>query len=92
MRRLAQRAAAIAWPSFLAAGMLEILVFAFVDPAALHGLGGSELRLSDNAFYSYAFFAFWAITTVGCLLTLVLTCGAEELNGTAPFGAKSHPQ
>jgi hypothetical protein len=92
MRRLAQRAAAVAWPSFLAAGMLEMLVFAFVDPAVLRGLGGSELRLSDNAFYSCAFFAFWAVTAVGCLLTLVLTCGTEELNGTAPSGARSRPQ
>lgn len=72
MRRLAQRAAVVAWSSFLAAGMLEMLVFAFVDPATLHGLGGSQLRLSDNAFYLCAFFALWAVTAVGCLLTLAL--------------------
>ena len=32
----AQRLMWIAWPAFLVAGLIEMVVFAFVDPAALH--------------------------------------------------------
>ena len=32
---------AILWPSFLMAGVLEMLVFALVDPAGLRWMGGS---------------------------------------------------
>ena len=46
----------IAWPSFLAACVLEVLVFAFVDP---HDLlwGGHAFDLSRQGVYSIAFFA-----------------------------------
>lgn len=36
---LAQRWMWIAWPAFLAAAVMEMLVFAFVDPLELHWLG-----------------------------------------------------
>jgi hypothetical protein len=80
MRRLARRAAAIAWPAFMVAGVLEIAVFAFVDPFSLHTLGGAALDLSATAVYSLAFFVFWGATAAACLLTLVLDRSAEELN------------
>ncbi len=80
MKRLARRAAAVAWPAFMVAGVLEIAVFAFVDPLALHTLGGSAVALSATAVYSLAFFVFWGATAAACLLTLVLERSAEELN------------
>ena len=55
MKRIARRAAAILWPAFLVAAVLEILVFAFVDPGSLHTLSGAALPLSDTAVYSIAF-------------------------------------
>ncbi len=80
MRRLARRAAAIAWPAFMVAGVLEIAVFAFVDPFSLHTLGGSAVDLSATAVYSLAFFVFWGATATACLLTLVLERSAEDVN------------
>jgi hypothetical protein len=80
MKRLARRAAAIAWPAFMVAGVLEIAVFAFVDPLVLHTLGGTVLKLSATAVYSLAFLLFWAITAAACLLTLVLDRSAEDIN------------
>ncbi len=80
MKRAARRAASVAWPAFLCAALLEIAVFAFVDPRALHTLDGDALALSDAAIYSLAFFGFWAIAAVGGLLTLVLHGSAEEVN------------
>ena len=80
MKRLARRVAAIAWPAFLVAAVLEIGVFAFVDPQSLHTLGGAALPLSETAVYSLAFFFFWSATAVACALTLLLQRAAEEIN------------
>ena len=80
MKRLARRVASIAWPAFLVAAVLEIAVFAFVDPRSLHTLGGTELPLSDTAIYSLAFLLFWVCTGVGCGLTVLLERSAQEVN------------
>ena len=37
------RALQILWPAFLMAGVLEMLVFAVVDPAELHWFGGPAI-------------------------------------------------
>ncbi len=80
MKRIARRTAAILWPAFLVASVLEILVFAFVDPSSLHTLSGAAIPWSDTAIYSTAFFAFWACTSAACALTLLLERSADELN------------
>ena len=49
---------AIAWPAFLAACLLEIAVFALVDPLEL-SWGGGPLGWSRQSVYTAAFFAFW---------------------------------
>jgi len=85
MKRIAQRSAAILWPAFLVAAVLELLVFAFVDPASLHTLSGAALPLSETAVYSIAFFVFWGCTSAACALTVLLERGADELN--RPAGA-----
>jgi hypothetical protein len=80
MKRLARRAAAVAWPAFLVAAVLEIGVFAFVDPQTLHTLGGAELGWSETTIYSLAFLFFWAATAAACALTLLLQRAAEHIN------------
>ncbi len=84
MKRIAHRTAAILWPAFLVAAVLEILVFAFVDPASLHTVTGAELALSETTVYSLAFFVFWACTSAACALTVLLERGAEDLNRAPP--------
>lgn len=61
---------AIAWPAFLAACLLEFLVFALVDPADLH-LAGHALALPRQAVYALGFFGFW-IVAMGCSATTAL--------------------
>ncbi|WP_066267644.1 hypothetical protein [Hydrogenophaga palleronii] len=71
----------IAWPAFLLAGVLEMLVFAMVDPSDLHGFGGQPLTWSRQAVYTVAFFVFWGITLVSSALSVWLTgvgAGREE--------------
>ncbi len=84
MKRIARRTAAILWPAFLVAAVLELLVFAFVDPSSLHTLSGAALPLSATAVYSIAFFLFWACTGAACALTVLLERSAEDLNRPAP--------
>ena len=86
MKRIARRSAAILWPAFLVAAVLEILVFAFVDPLTLHTASGQALALSSSAVYSIAFFVFWACISTACALTVLLERSAEELNEGATPG------
>ena len=80
MTRLTYRAASVAWPAFLGAGVLEMVVFAFVDPSTLSLPGGAALGLSATTVYSLAFFAFWMAVSAACALTDLLSRGADEIN------------
>ena len=80
MKSLTRRVAAVVWPAFLVAGVLEIAVFAFVDPASLHTLGGAALEISATAVYSIAFFVFWAATAAASALTQLLQRAPADVN------------
>jgi hypothetical protein len=69
----------IAWPAFMAACGLEILVFALVDPQDLHW-HGQPLEWSRQAVYTVAFFGFWGITMLSCAMTTLLAMSPFELN------------
>lgn len=76
---------AVLWPSFLMAGVLEMIVFSVIDPAQLHGLDGQSLGWSPTAVYTFAFFVFWGVIAVAGALTEVLDASAEQVNrGGAP--------
>ena len=78
-----QRWIAVAWPAFLVAGLLEMLVFAFVNPESLQTLGGATLPLSPTAIYSIAFLLFWACVALACWMTLLLGRGARAINAVS---------
>ncbi|WP_156374456.1 hypothetical protein [Pseudorhodoferax sp. Leaf274] len=61
----------IVWPAFLAACVLETMVFALVDPHDLHWLGRA-LDWSAMAVYTASFFGFWAVAMACSALTLLL--------------------
>ena len=67
----AQRWMWIAWPAFLLAAVLEMLVFAMVDPGDLHWFG-RPLDWSRQAVYTVGFFVFWGITATSSALTVWL--------------------
>lgn len=75
----AKRLMWIAWPAFLVAGLLEMLVFALVDPADLHWYG-HPLAVSRQGVYTLAFFAFWALTMASSALTTLLSMSPFEVN------------
>lgn len=80
MIRRRERVMAVLWPAFLMAGVMEMLVFAFVDPSQLQLFGGARLDWSPTAVYTVAFFLFWGVIAMAAALTELLEVGADELN------------
>ncbi len=73
-----KRLMVIAWPAFLVAAVLEMVVFALVDPSDLHWFG-APLALSREAVYTLAFFVFWGLTMASSALTTLLSVPPSEL-------------
>ncbi len=76
---MTQRIMWIAWPAFLVAGLLEMLVFGLGDPEDLHWFG-QHLALSRQGVYTLSFFAFWALTMVSSGLTTLLSMSPFVIN------------
>ena len=62
----------VAWPSFLMASVLEMLVFAMLDPADLHWLG-QPVEMSRQGVYTVSFFGFWLIIGISSAMTWMLS-------------------
>ncbi len=62
----------ILWPSFLAAGVAEVVLFTFVDPA--------DFEASRMAVYSIGFFALWLVGAGSSALTCFFQRSAAEVN------------
>ena len=86
---LIQRMMWIAWPAFLVAGLLEVLVFAMVDPSDLHWFG-QPVTLSRQGVYTLAFFVFWGITMLSSALTTLLSLSPFEVN-RCPYPVDGRP-
>jgi hypothetical protein len=71
------RALQILWPAFLFAGVLEMLVFALVDPADLHVFGGAVIDWSTQAIHTVAFLLFWGAMATSGAVTMLLAVEAE---------------
>jgi hypothetical protein len=70
----------VLWPSFLMAGVLEMLVFSLVDPGSLQWFGGAPVEWSSSAVYTVAFFLFWIIiSTAGALTQLLANTPDQHL-------------
>jgi hypothetical protein len=79
----------IAWPAFLSACVLELVVFAMVDPQDLHWFG-QPLAWSRQGIYTMGFFVFWAIGAVSNGLTVLLGKPPAEVN-VCPFTPGERP-
>lgn len=81
-----QRLMWIAWPAFLMAGVLEMVVFAFVDPEAVQWFE-QPVNLSREGVYTFTFFVFWlAIMASGALTTLLSRSPFESNRSPAREG------
>ena len=75
-----QRLMWIAWPAFMVAGVLEMMVFAVLDPLSL-SLFGETVGWSREAVYTVTFFIFWAMLMLSSGITLLLARPARDVNG-----------
>lgn len=66
----------ILWPSFLAAGLLSAIVFAFVDPADVLFL--SSYQLETNLVYALGFFLAWIAAALSSMITLALSVQSDH--------------
>lgn len=67
----------IAWPAFVAAGVMEMLVFAAFDPQDMQWLG-QGVELSRTGIYSLAFFVFWAVLMAAGYVTVLLSTPVQK--------------
>jgi hypothetical protein len=86
---MASRLMWIAWPAFLASCVLELAVFAVVDPLELQW-AGHALGWSRQAVYTAAFFTFWVVSMGACALTTVLRMTPAEVN-RCPYPREQRP-
>lgn len=77
-----RRSMQILWPAFVMAGVMEMLVFAVVDPADLHWFGGPAFDWPLSATYTVSFLIFWFVISTSAAITAMLTIeedpGADE--------------
>jgi len=67
----------ILWPSFLMAGVMEMVVFAMVDPQDLN-LFNQSIDLPRQGIYTLSFFIFWIICAASSCLSLFLYMEPKE--------------
>ena len=80
---LRERLMWVAWPAFLVAAVLEMLVFAVLDPESL-SLFGERLAWSRYSVYTVTFFIFWGMTMVSSALTMLLALSPTDVNRHQP--------
>ncbi len=72
----------IIWPAFLAACLLEAVVFSAIDPSEVRWPSLS-VQPSLQAVYTAAFFSFWLITMACSSVVLWLSKAPRDINDTA---------
>ncbi len=72
----------IVWPAFLVAAILEMLVFAVLDPQMLT-IFGSRVEWSREAIYTITFFIFWIMMMASSTLTVLLSRSSAQINHLA---------
>ena len=72
----------VIWPAFLAACLLEALIFSVVDPGEVHW-PGQVSQPTPQAIYTVAFFCFWLISAACAYLVLWLEKGEKPVSDTA---------
>lgn len=71
-----RRAIWILWPSFVVAGVADVLFFSFVDPLDFRLLGA--VGLSRLGAYSVTFFVFWIFAAASSAFTCFLQQGVRS--------------
>jgi hypothetical protein len=79
----------ILWPSFLVAGIAEVIFFTVIDPKDLF-LFGQPVHFSSLATYSIGFFAFWAVCAASSFATCFFQRSGADINREAADHLAGH--
>jgi hypothetical protein len=79
----------IAWPAFMSACLLELVVFALVDPMELQW-SGHPLAWSRQGVYTAGFFLFWLAGLLSGSLSALLRAPTPRA-GDCPFPPAARP-
>jgi hypothetical protein len=85
----ALHAAQILWPAFLAAAVMEMVVFSWVDPTTLRW--GNWQPDSQTA-YSLSFLTFWAVITVASLVSHWMMKSQRDQSDLTPQAEARQPR
>jgi len=91
-RPLVQRLGAILWPSFFAAGVSTMVLFALVDPLDLAAISFPALEISRQAGHTIAFLAFWLGYASACTFTWILLRPASRFKPSHPRSSSARPE
>ncbi len=69
----------ILWPSFIVAGVAEVVFFTVIDPQELYLLG-EPVTMSRLGTYSVGFLLFWALAAASSAFTCFLQRSSREVN------------
>ena len=69
----------ILWPSFVIAGMAEVVFFTVIDPQELYLLG-EPVTMGRLATYSIGFLLFWGLAAASSAFTCFLQRSSREVN------------
>lgn len=75
-----KKAIHILWPSFLVAGVAEVVFFTVFDPIELHMAAMSVGMTSRLGWYTVGFLLFWAFAAASSWLTCFFQRSADEVN------------
>jgi hypothetical protein len=84
-----QRMISILWPSFLVAGVADIIFSTLFDPLELM-YRGEALIEHRIAAYTIGFFVFWLLGITSSMLTCYFQRSADEIN-RCPLPPRSRP-
>ncbi len=70
----------ILWPSFIVAGIAEVVFFTLFDPVELHMVAKVVGVTSHLAWYTIGFLLFWAFAAASSAFTCFLQRSASEIN------------
>ena len=79
----AVRALTVLWPAFVAAALIDGLVFSLVDPLDLQ-VFDMGTALDRPAIYTLAFVCFWVLTSAAGATTMLLCEARERGRGRGP--------
>ncbi len=85
-----QRLIWILWPSFIVAGIAEVVFFTLFDPQELEFFG-EPLALGRTALYTIGFFLFWLFAAGSSAFTCFLQRSSADINRLCPLEPADRP-